>query len=196
MIARPPTPDPERARRTEQLIGRGETDVQRWSNAQNLHSQWDERASLAANRIPEDASVLDVGCGAMALARYLKPGCRYFPADLIDRGNGCQIVDLNKCEFPAGTYDWIAFLGVLEYIHDVEWPLSRARGSAPNLIVTYCTHVGAKPELRRGMGWVNDLTQSEFEAALVHAGWEIRSRQEVKRSATNIQMMFACARTG
>ena len=196
MIARPPTPDPERASQTEQLIGRGDTDLQRWSNAQNLHPQWDERAALAAQFIPADSAVLDVGCGAMALARYLKPDCRYFPADLIDRGSGCRIVDLNKREFPDGTYDWVALLGVLEYIHDVAWPLGRARRAAPNLVVTYCTHIGARPELRRGMGWVNDLTQAEFETALAHAGWEIRSCQEIKRSATNVQMMFACARSG
>ncbi len=51
------------------------------------------------------------------------------------------------------------------------------------------------PQLRRGMGWVNDLTRPQFEALLSAAGWTLRSVREVKRSPTNIQMMFACART-
>ncbi len=113
MTVRQPLPEAERARQTEDLIGRGETDIARWKDAQNLHSQWDARAAMAAETIPADMSVLDIGCGAMALARHLKPGCRYFPADVVARREGCQVIDLNKREFPQGTYDWITFLGVL-----------------------------------------------------------------------------------
>jgi hypothetical protein len=187
-------PEAERARQTESLIGRGETDLARWKDAQNLHQQWDARAAMAADHIPAGSTVLDVGCGAMALGRCLKAGCRYFPADVVERAPGCRVVDLNKREFPGGSYDWVTFLGVLEYIHDMSWPLARAHEAAPGLVVTYCTHIGAPVALRRGMGWVNDLTQPQFEAALAAAGWSIRSRQEVKRGPTNIQMMFACAR--
>ena len=36
------------------------------------------------------------------------------------------MVDLNRREFPSGDYDWVTFLGVLEYIHEPRWPLEQA----------------------------------------------------------------------
>ena len=190
----PPLPTANRARETEDLIARKATDVARWSQPENLATQWDARAAMAADWIPEGARVLDVGCGAMALEGALKPGCRYFPADVVERRPGCYVIDLNKKEFPPGGYDWVTFLGVLEYVHDINWPLARAREAAPNLIATYCTYTGDDVESRRGLGWVNDLRQAEFEAALKAAGWAVIRQREVKRGFGNIQIMFACER--
>lgn len=189
-------PTVERARETESLIARRGTDLARWSLPDNLASQWDARAAMAADWIPDSSRVLDIGCGAMALGALLKPGCSYFPADLVARRPGCFTVDLNRREFPPGGYDWVSFLGVLEYVHDIAWPLSRARAAAPHLLVTYCTYVAGDVALRRGMGWVNDLTREGFESALVAAGWRIERTAEIKRGPTNVQLMYACARAG
>jgi hypothetical protein len=190
----PPQPTAARVRETETLIARQATDVARWAVSENLATQWDARAAMAAEWIAAGARVLDVGCGAMALGSLLKPGCSYFPADVLERRPGAFVADLNAKEFPPGSYDWVSFLGVLEYIHAPAWPLARAREAAPNLIATYCTHVGGDVALRRGMGWVNDLTRADFEAALAATGWRIARAQEVKRGPTNIQLMYACGR--
>jgi len=190
----PPQPTAARVRETETLIARKATDVARWSAADNLATQWDARAAMAAEWIPPGVRLLDVGCGAMALGALLKPGCSYFPADVVERRPGAFVADLNAQEFPPGTYDWVSFLGVLEYVHEPAWPLARARAAAPHLIVTYCTHVGGDVALRRGMGWVNDLTRADFEAALAAAGWRVARAGEVKRGPTNIQLMYACGR--
>lgn len=192
----PPTPTEERAGLTEELIQKKETDVSRWAQMESLATQWDSRAAMAANWIPGGVRVLDVGCGAMALGKLLKPGCSYQPADVVERCPGCHVVDLNKKEFPPGQYDWVTFLGVLEYVHDIDWPLKRVTASAPNLLVTYCTHIGGEVLTRRRMGWVNDFTQAQFEALLVRNGWRVDRVQEVKRGPTNIQMMFSCSRVG
>jgi hypothetical protein len=190
----PPTPTEERAQQTEALIREGGTDVDRWAKMDSLATQWDARAAMAADWMPGNVRVVDVGCGAMALGGVLKPGCTYFPADVVERRPSAFVVDLNKKEFPPGEYDWITFLGVLEYIHEIEWPIQRAREAAPNMIVTYCTHIGGDVLIRRGMGWVNELTQPQFETMLEKNGWKILRKQEVKRGPTNIQMMFACER--
>src|SRR5262249_32168343 len=153
--------------------------------------QWDARAAMAAEWIPAGSRVLDVGCGAMALGSLLKPGCSYFPADLVERRPGAFVVDLNAGEFPSGSYDWASFLGVLEYVHNPAWPLERARAAAPNLLVTYCTHVGGDLAVRRGMGWVNELTRDQFERMLAGTLWRIERIAEVKRGPTNIQLMYA-----
>jgi hypothetical protein len=189
----PPEPTQERAKLTEQLIREQGTDTARWAQVGNLATQWDARAAMAAGFIPDNTSVLDIGAGAMALGALLKPGCKYQPADVVERRPGCFVVDLNKREFPPGTYDWVTFLGVLEYVHDIAWPLARARQSAPRLVVTYCSDIGADPRMRRGMGWVNDLPDTVFEAQLARAGWRVDTKQEVKRGASNIQYMYACS---
>lgn len=190
----PPQPTSQRALETEQLIQQKGTDVQRWAQMDSLATQWDARAVMAAGHIPPGAKVLDVGCGAMALGAALKPGCEYWPADVVERRPGAFVVDLNRQQFPAGEYDWVTFLGVLEYIHDPLWPLAQARLAAPNLVATYCTHPGGDVLIRRGMGWVNELSEGEFEQALRQTGWQLLHKQEVKRGPTNIQIMFVCER--
>lgn len=191
----PPQPTSERALETEKLIQERRTDVRRWAQMDSLATQWDARAVMAAHWIPSGTKVLDVGCGAMALGSALKSGCEYFPADVVERRPGAFVVDLNLRQFPTGQYDWVSFLGVLEYIHDPLWPLSQAHLAAPNLLATYCTYIGGDVSIRRGMGWVNDMTEADFEVRLQQAGWRVLQKQEVKRGPTNIQIMFVCERT-
>ena len=190
----PPTPTDDRARLTEKLIEEGGTDTPRWAQMNSLATQWDSRAAIAAELIGENARVLDIGAGAMTLGTLLGAGCTYQPADVVERRPGCFVVDLNKQEFPPGDYDWITFLGVLEYVHDFEWPLRRAAQSAPRMIVTYCSYIGGDIAIRRGMGWVNDIPAAEFQAAIERSGWKVEDVREVKRGPTNIQLMFRCTR--
>ena len=190
----PPKATFERARETEQLIRDRGTDTDRWSRKENLATQWDARAATAAKFIPGGSSVLDIGAGAMALGSLLSPGCTYQPADVVERRPGCFVVDLNRREFPPGTYDWVTFLGVLEYIHDLRWPLEQAAKAAPRMIVTYCTDIGADPQIRRGLGWVNDLSADDFRRELEATGWRVDEAFEVKRGVSNIQLMHVCTR--
>jgi hypothetical protein len=190
----PPKSTDERAALTERLIHEHGTDTERWSQLDNLATQWDARAAMAAEWIPAGARVLDIGAGAMALGALLQPGCVYQPADVVERRPGCLVIDLNQRQFPTGSHDFVAFLGVLEYIHDIEWPLQRAAQAAPRMIVTYCTDIGADPAIRRGLGWVNDLPAAGFVATLERCGWKVERSREVKRGPGNIQVMFQCSR--
>jgi hypothetical protein len=186
----PPLPTSERAQQTERLIREGASDAERWANLGSLATQWDARAVMAARHIPAGQRVLDIGAGAMTLRGQLAPGCSYFPADIVSRCPDCQVVDLNKGEFPVGEYDWVTFLGVLEYVHEPIPALVRARAAASNAVVTYCTMSNGEVQTRRGMGWVNEYSRAQFESLLVTAGWTVRDVSEVKRGPGNIQFMF------
>jgi hypothetical protein len=191
----PPQPTSERAAATERLILSGATDTARWAQFGNLASEWDGRAALAGRQIAPGSRVLDIGAGAMTLEYFLPENCSYFPADVVSRRPGCQIVDLNAGQFPAGTFDCVTFLGVLEYVHDIGRALRLAAVAAPGLVVTYCTMTDANAQQRRrGMGWVNDYTDEEFQQRLTDAGWRVASTLEVKRGMGNLQFMYVCHR--
>lgn len=189
-----PLPDADRARETESLMERGASDVARWAQFTSLATQWDARAQRAAAHIPANSRVLDIGCGAMALRHALKPGCHYTPADLVARSPECLVVDLNQEQFPEGEYDWVTFLGVLEYVHDPARVLRRTALAAPHMLLTYCVDItaGAALHLRRGMGWVNEYDLSQFRALLQANGWVITSEAIDKQGMHNHQMMFVC----
>lgn len=190
----PPLPTDERLARTQELIAEQGSDVARWREQTSLATQWNARARLAASLIEPGARVLDVGCGDMALRGFLPTGCRYVPADIVARAEDCLVVDLNKGQFPQGEYDVVCFLGVLEYVHDPAAALARAARAARGLVVSYCADTSGDQAHRRGMGWVNDHTVESFEALLRGAGWRPVKRGLHKRSATNAQYLWKCAR--
>lgn len=192
----PPIPEAERARKTEALMRSGQTDTARWAEPASLATQWDARAQRAAAHIPANSRVLDVGCGAMALRLALKQGCIYTPSDVVARAPECIVADLNKKEFPAGQYDWVTFLGVVEYIHDPAWPLQQAAKAAPHLLFTYCVDIthGQALHLRRGMGWVNDMDLQGVRDLIGKNGWTLKSETLDKQGPHNHQYMFVCGR--
>jgi hypothetical protein len=190
-----PQPTTSRSALTEELIARKATDLARWEDGANLATQWDGRAKLAAELIGSEARrVLDLGAGAMTLRSFLPAACDYVPADVARRSDDCLVIDLNQQQFPAGAFDVVTFLGVLEYIHDPAWPLRMAAGAAAGLVVSYCTEVSGDTAYRRGLGWVNDFTKDQFEALLRQAGWRIEACGLYKQNAANAQYLWKCAR--
>jgi hypothetical protein len=152
------------------------SDTARWSDPANLDPGWDRRARIAADFIPAGAAVLDLGCGAMTLERFLPPGCQYLPCDLVPRDPRTIVRDFNRDEFPEATpAHFAAVLGVLEYIHDWKAFLRRLRGLEIPCVATYCpTDFGANLD-RRALGWVNHLSLEDLASGIAEAGFSIRS---------------------
>ena len=142
------------------------SDYQRWSEAANLHKDWDTRSELIATLIPDHSSVLEFGAGTMALKRFLPKHCRYTPSDIVDRGDGTIVCNLNDARLPVFAYhDVVVFGGVLEYVYDIHKLISHLSDSCGSIIVSYAvTNVaGQRTALqRRKHGWVNDHDKDEL----------------------------------
>ena len=152
-----------RVSRVAELVKSKQSDLSRWSDPQNADGAKDHsRSRFVGKLIPPGSSVMDIGCGAMAFSKYLPEGCSYACADLHERSPDCQVVDLNKGEFPKGKWDCIVFLGVLEYVFDVESVLRNAIQASKKVYVDYSSEHLMEASARRSCGWVSDLTPGGF----------------------------------
>lgn len=172
------TPE-QRASVAELCIAAGSSDGARWSDPGASTPGAAARARAAAVLIPDGARVLDLGAGDMVLRACLSARCSYVPADLVARSADCLTVDLNQQQLPAGRFNVITLLEVLEYIHEVPALLARCRDLAPVLILSYQPHDGGSVQRRRQCGFFSDLDEEQLSAALQRAGWQIDSRTAV-----------------
>jgi hypothetical protein len=176
MLFATPADPAARAGATGLLIEARSSDGARWANPQELVAGAGERAQAAAQHIRPGSRVLDLGAGAMALKSCLPEGCHYTPADLLARSADCLVIDLNQQQFPAGNYDVVVLLDVLEYIHDAPSLLRRCRQSASRLILTYHPRQEESLDQRRQRGWFNDFDLAELTAILGQSNWTIDSQ--------------------
>jgi hypothetical protein len=171
----------QRRARTAALAAARGTDAARWADPANLAEGAEERARLAGPHLVlpgrAEATVLDLGAGLLRLERHLPEGTRYVPADLALRSADTVLVDLNQGEFPAGTFDAVAMLDVLEFVHDAPGLLQRARAASGRLVLSYRLSDGCDAEARAESGWFNAFTRSVLESHLAIAGWMVARHQ-------------------
>lgn len=164
--------EPEELARRRAAAEARRTDWERWSDHDKVAvPAWEARAKLTAELIPRGARVLDVGCGAMALERFLPEHCAYLPADLVARDARTLVCDLNAGAFPPTCdSDVIVALGVLEYIDDAAAVLNWLHASGKPVVFSYNLAGEAGTE-RRANGWVNDYTRAELANLIRSAGF-------------------------
>jgi glycosyltransferase involved in cell wall biosynthesis len=126
-----------------------------------------------AKLIPPGTRVLEFGAGRMVLRDYLPEGCRYTPSDLVDRGIGTIVCDLNARDLPAfPPHDVAVFSGVLTYVNEVEELIRRISSSFKLIVVAYPVFEQSSSKVaRRAHGWVNDHTSVEFEGIFLRSGY-------------------------
>lgn len=165
--------------------------VDYWAYPEHYSYAWEDRARLAASMIAPGSSVLDLGCGRMALRNYLPSGCRYVPADLPKWSAEVIAVDLEADEFPAGDYDVIVILNVLEYISNPLEVIRRSASQGRRLIVSYY-HAGreASSARRREARWINDLTEGDLREEFRQSGWQIRAAHVYADTPSDRQIIY------
>jgi hypothetical protein len=149
------------------------SDVARWSSEGTLSPDWDGRTRLIASLIPAGSSVLEFGAGRLVLRDYLPSGCRYTPSDLVDRGAGTIVCDLNAKVLPDfPRHDVAIFSGVLEYVNDVPRLVRHLSPRVNAFVLSYAvTDTNASLVYRRADGWVNDFSASALVKVFADHGF-------------------------
>ena len=125
-----------------------QSDYQRWTTPGSLETWWDTRTEKIAQLIPHNTRVIEFGAGRRQLEKFLDRSCTYIPSDLIDRGPGTIICDLNQRPLPDLRYvqaEVAVFSGVLEYIRDLESLIEWLSEQVPFCIASY-TYVPPTPK--------------------------------------------------
>lgn len=155
------------------------TDVSRWSRNAGEKPVWDERNRIVAALISPGSTVLDIGAGAMTLARHLPAGCEYQPMDVVAGNPQTWLVDFNAGRIPdvPKVFDFVVCSGVMEYVLPIGYFLNHVARWGRKVILSYAT-TDLNPELasRQRSGWVNHFSERELRRQLRRHGLLITAR--------------------
>jgi hypothetical protein len=159
------------------------TDYGRWSDHSSFEASWEPRTRRAAELVPNCGRVIEFGAGNRKLEQYLDPSCTYVPSDIVDRGPGTIVCDLNERPLPdlgAGVYNTAVILGVLEYLRDVPEVLDWLAKQIQVCVVSYVC-VEANRYSLRGMrqtvgrlraGFMNNYHEDQLRSLFQERGFE------------------------
>jgi methionine biosynthesis protein MetW len=110
------------------------------------------RWKVAAERIPDGATVLDVGCGTggfLSHLREVRPRCRTRGIDIspravaaaVEAGHDALVADLVVDDLP-GVYDVITCFETIEHIPEAEVVLEKIRDACDGLIIMSLPNFG------------------------------------------------------
>jgi len=181
----------------------GTPDEPRWSDLANFDPQWDERARLIAGLVRPGTHVVEFGAGRRQLERWLPPECTYVPSDLVARGPGTFVCDLNRRPLPEmpGSADIAVFAGVLEYLIDLDGLFEWLAGHVQTCIASYEVAHSAPHTLARvgerwrrmRIGWVNTYGEAELETLAARVGFT-RTRMVVWETPDGDEPIFVFER--
>jgi FkbM family methyltransferase len=160
-------------RRVQLLKSAKASDAGFWADPANIEPLAEERAQAAAPLLPQKGRLLDLGAGLMRLKGKLAPALGYVPSDLVFWTPQTLAADLNQRQFPEGSFDAVALLEVLEFLHEPGWVLERIAKAAPSLVMSYRLHAKESVQERRRHGWFNDYDEAGLRKLLGKAGWRV-----------------------
>ena len=93
-------------------------------------ANYEKRARIMSHLIPDDVtSVMDMGCGAEFLRKYLRDGVTYYGLDFCKRNDETIVCDLNRDPVPDIKVDLYYMAGLMYYIDDPQAYLSQLTGA-------------------------------------------------------------------
>ena len=140
-----------------------------WSNPSNYSETWRLRTVEAAQLISDANTIYEFGCGPENnLKHFISEFQTWKGFDLVSWNSDVDILDLNKnpnlTELSSvNNVDTFAFLGVFEYIRELERVISNLPITLQRVIFSYCAPL-SDPEFRfrKSRGWVSNLSHIEI----------------------------------
>lgn len=173
----------------------GRSDYERWADPDNLEAWWASRTQKLAGLVPAGTRVIEFGAGTRPLERCLDASCTYTASDLVDRGPGTFVCDLNRRPLPdlgAVRPDVAVFAGVLEYVRDVPavvaWLARHVRFCAASYAVAHRSGLGralAAGARRTYYGYMNAYSEADLVAVFRRGGFAC-----VRTDSWNDQRLF------
>ena len=162
----------------KQLRENKESDLVRWSQNEELYSDWDERTLLLGAFINPNAMIIEFGAGNMILKTNLKNYKSYTPSDIIQRFEETLVCDLNETiNLNLSKYDTAVFSGVLEYVYDIDNVFKQLSTSINQVVLSYsCADI---VKLSRDKnGWLSDYSKTELEKIFIKYNYKIENHIE------------------
>jgi hypothetical protein len=167
----------------------GKPDYKRWVDPNNLEAWWDTRTEKMVQFIPKSARVIEFGAGRRQLEKFLDESCTYVPSDLVDRGPGTVICDLNQRPLPDLRHlgvDVAFFAGVLEYIRDVGQVVDWLSGQVSYCVASYTCVSPTRNIIRRVRerlsrlyyGYMNDYIEKDLLELFAKRGFVLNSKDD------------------
>jgi Methyltransferase domain len=178
------------------------SDRKRWANTRNIYASWEPRSIMVAALVPKGSRVIEFGAGRRILEQHLDASCTYRPSDIVDRGPGTIVCDLNQRPLPelgVNVYDVAVIVGVLEYVTDVPAMLDWLTQYVTEIVLTYaCTKAtGRSPRavveaaIRMRHGWINNYREEDLRSLFRDRGFELTRAENWKK-----QRIFVFSRRG
>ncbi|PQM45193.1 hypothetical protein C1Y40_04653 [Mycobacterium talmoniae] len=178
------------------------TDRKHWGDPRSLHPSWEPRTRKAAALVPARSRVIEFGAGNRILERYLDSSCTYTPSDLVDRGPGTIVCDLNRRPLPdlgVDGYDVAVIMGVLEYLRDVPSVLDWLASHVQVCVLSYaCADTnGHSPRAwletvkRLKAGWMNHYREADLRSLFGERGFAL-----VRQESWENQRLFVFSQSG
>jgi hypothetical protein len=164
----------------------GRADYGRWSSQDGLEDWWSARTQQIARLIKPGSRVIEFGAGQRRLEQYLDPTSTYVPSDLVSRGPGTIVFDLNQrplFDLAAVGADVAVFAGVLEYVRDIDLIVRWLAAAVPMCIASYDCVSQRRSVLRRTRDWLrrthfgymSSLSENELRGCFAAAGFQCAS---------------------
>jgi hypothetical protein len=161
---------------------RQRTDYTRWANPRNLYASWETRTKQAAALVPDHSRVIEFGAGNRTLERYLDPSCTYVPSDIVSRGPGTIVCDLNERPLPdlgVDVHDVAVIMGVLEYLRDMPSVIDWLAEHVQVCVLSYAYAPANRYSLRGlfgsisrlNKGWMNSYGEDELRSLFRERGF-------------------------
>jgi hypothetical protein len=182
--------DPERL---NELMQTKSPDRHRWGTLSSYDPNWVLRGRVAAEFIPDNARVLEIGTGTGAFRELIADRCHYTGADLEPIDGATLAFDLDNDEVPRRPWDTIVVLGVLEYLYYPLEALKKIANSTSEFVTSYCCCSAVGPESiaeRSTLGWTNSMTERGIIDEMDAHGFRLVAQQSIESTPYYEQIVF------